>query len=163
MQEQNKVVEYREAVVRLAEEKGWFVFPCKPNKKPFTKNGFKDASSDPEQVRKWWTQHPNALVGMPTGGNGLFVLDVDVHKDDGFASLAALEKTHGALPAGPYVDTPSSGRHYYFRAPLERIPGCSASKIGPGLDIRGEGGYVIVPPSPGYVWHNSGLLVPEVF
>lgn len=124
------------------------VFPCRPNKSPWTKNGFKDASTDHERVRTMFQDRPNALIGMPTGeASGAFVLDIDKRLGcDGFATLAQLGI---ALPQAPMVITPSGGIHVYFR----HIPGLknSAGKIGPGIDTRGEGGYVCVPPSVGYL------------
>jgi hypothetical protein len=59
-------------------KKGRKVFPCDPaSKKPLTKHGFKDASSDPQQIKKWWKRWPYAMIGTPTG-NGFFVLDIDL-------------------------------------------------------------------------------------
>ncbi len=81
------------------------------------------------------------------------MLDVDT-RTDGHRTLAALITEHGPLPAGPVVATPSGGRHFYFRYQ----PGlkCSAGQIGPGLDVRNDGGYVAAPPSTrpdgAYAW-----------
>lgn len=60
---------------------GMQVFPCKEDKSPHTENGFKDASDDPAQLKKWWKAHPKALVGVYTGGSDVIVLDVDVKRD----------------------------------------------------------------------------------
>lgn len=59
--------------------KGVPVFPCDPaKKKPLTKHGFKEASTDPATIAEWWERWPNAMIGMPTGkASGVWVLDVD--------------------------------------------------------------------------------------
>lgn len=138
-------------------ELGYVIFPCKENKTPHISGGFKAASKDREQICSWWADWPNALIGMPTGKqNGFFVLDVDIKPDKngvpakGEESLAALENKYGKLPDTVETRTMSGGRHLYFR----HVDGVrnSASMIGLGLDIRGEGGYVIFPPSPGYAF-----------
>src|SRR5690242_5787702 len=68
--------------------RGMPVFPCRNDKRPYTEHGFKDASRDPDQVTKWWTEHPDALIGIPTGTvSDLFVVDVDRKSHDGFATL----------------------------------------------------------------------------
>lgn len=139
------------------------VFPCGANKRPITDHGFKDASTDAEQIRAWWTTHPSALIGRPTGAaSGVIALDVDSDPDkgiDGEESLAVLLRHHGPLPATWEVITPRGGRHLYFRHPGFSVP-CSAGKLGSGLDIRCDGGYVVTPPSVlpdgrGYVWEGS--------
>ncbi|WP_154794717.1 bifunctional DNA primase/polymerase [Occultella kanbiaonis] len=127
------------------------VFPCGPDKRPLTRHGFKDATTDLAVVRDWWAQHADAMVATPTGSaSDLAVLDVDVkHGIDGEASLAALEAELGPLPVTMAVRTRSGGRHLYFRH--DGASRSSASRIAPGIDVRAEGGYVIAPGSPGYV------------
>lgn len=136
-----------DSAVALA-KRGKPVFPCKQDKSPLTEHGFKDATKDSGIIRQWWTQHPDALIGMPTGSvSGLVVLDVDnKNGHDGDESLYQLQLKYGQLPDTPQVLTPSGGRHVYFQHPGIPIKS-TASGIGDGLDIRGEGGYVIVPPS----------------
>jgi len=131
--------------------KGKPVFPCGINKKPLTAHGFKDATTDPAQIREWWEKWPDASIGMPTGkASGLWVLDVDL--PDGPASLEALEAKHGKLPPTLTQKTGGGGSQFFFVLPEGRTVKNSAGKIGMGLDIRGEGGYVILPPSD----HESG-------
>lgn len=140
------------------------VFPCKPDKKPYTDHGFHDASTDPEIIRRWWAKWPDAMIGMPTGAaSGRDVLDVDMDElqgKDGEAALAALVAKRGPLPDTQEVLTPRGGRHVHFLAdPARPIPS-RASKIGADLDIRGTGGYVILPPShradgKAYEWELS--------
>ena len=132
-----------------AASRGKPVFPCNLDKKPLTKNGFKDATDDPNVIKQWHTQYPEYMLAMPTGTEETYtVLDVDINqlKDvDGNDSLSELEARYDRLPDTPEVMTPRGGRHIYF----QYVPGLknSAGKLGPGLDIRGEGGYVIAPPS----------------
>lgn len=128
------------------------VFPCRPDKRPYTARGFHDASTNPAQVEAMFRQFPDATIGMPTGeASGVFVLDIDRH--DGVDGFATLQGLGWSLPPAPTVQTPSGGMHVYFA----HSPGLrnTAGKLGPGLDTRGDGGYVIVPPSPGYVWRTQ--------
>jgi hypothetical protein len=122
--------------------KGRPVFPCK-GKVPLTKRGYLDASTDPRQIHAWWNRYPDANIGIPTGeGGGILAIDVDQP-----AGLDAFESEHGELTATRTHSTSNGGMHYLYQYPK----GCgirnSASKLAPGLDVRGEGGYVIVPPS----------------
>jgi hypothetical protein len=135
-------------------EKGIPIFPVAPphlggpaaGKRPMTKNGFHDATADVVRIRQWWERHPDHNIGMPTGAvSGLWVLDVDVDKG-GIASFLELIQTHGALPATATVRTGGGGWHFYFAYPGFPVK-CSASVIAPGIDVRGDGGYVVAPPS----------------
>jgi DNA-binding transcriptional ArsR family regulator len=124
------------------------VFPCKPGgKEPLTSNGFKDASTDPERIRAWWSRWPEANIGMPTGKrSGKIVVDGDP-RNGAYDSLAELHEEGHELPLTATIKTGGGGFHHYFNYPAGREIRNSAGKVGPGLDIRGEGGYVIVPPS----------------
>lgn len=126
------------------------VFPCKPDKTPYTSHGFKDATTDQAQIKKWWSQHPDAMIGMPTGNvSGVFVIDIDVNdKENGFETLTALEAQYGPLPVTLTSMTPSGGTHQLFSMPETGSPlRNSTRRLGPGLDTRGEGGYIILSPS----------------
>jgi hypothetical protein len=145
-----------DAALRYAAH-SWPVFPCHEEglrrKQPRTPNGFHNASVDPQTIRAWWSAWPEALVGVPTGSaSGVVVLDIDCKRPDadGYESLEDLG--HSILPDTPMVHTPSGGVHVYFANP-ERLLRNSTNEIGPGIDIRGGGGYVIVPsPGSGYRW-----------
>ena len=120
---------------------GLAVFPCGHDKRPLTENGFKDASTDAEKIRAWWSAHPHAMIGMPTGpASGIDVLDIDVKNVDGFAALPGWSDMSPVV-----VRTPSGGAHVWLKS--DGTIRNSAGKIAPGVDTRGEGGYVIVPPS----------------
>ncbi|MEQ9811698.1 MAG: VapE family protein, partial [Azospirillaceae bacterium] len=126
------------------------VFPCWPDKKPRVTGGFKAATTDPAMIDTWWKDWPDAMIGMPTGEpSRLIVLDVDVDSEkdlDGQASLAALEAEYGPLPATRTQRTPRGGTHHIFAWPGHEVSS-SAGKLGRGLDVRGDGGYVILAPS----------------
>jgi hypothetical protein len=125
-------------------KRGTYVFPCLPRgKTPATSRGFKDASVDPDVIRAWWRQ-ADFNIGIATGAiSGILVIDID--GIDAEAELAKLERDHGALPASVEVIT-ARGRHVYLRWPEAAVRN-SASRLAPGIDIRGDGGYVIAPPS----------------
>ena len=138
--------------------KGLRVFACQPGRKlPFGGgHGCKDATTDRDTISKWWTEVPDANVAIATG-DGLIVLDIDTKNgNDGWGTLDALMRDHGELPGTRGVTTPTGGCHLYFRAPKDAGIRNSASKHGPGLDVRGCGGYVLAPPSivdgKPYVW-----------
>jgi Virulence-associated protein E/Bifunctional DNA primase/polymerase, N-terminal len=142
------------------------VFPCNPiDKKPLTANGFKDATRDETQILAWWQQYPNAMIGVPMGpASGMWAIDLDIdpaRKIDGKAALDQLIAQRGALPPTWMTVTPRGGRHLiWIWDPNVEIRN-SASKIGPGIDVRGEGGYVCLPPSRRadgalYQWDPAG-------
>jgi hypothetical protein len=127
--------------------RGWPVFPCHPStKQPYTAKGFKDATTDVNQISVWWNLHPTAMIGVPTGtASGLWVLDIDVKSNaNGAIELAKLEAANGSLPSTLKVSTPSGGTHYYFKH-TEGVK--NRGGLQPGIDVRGEGGYVIAPGS----------------
>ena len=128
--------------------KGWAVFPLQPGAKaPLTPHGFKDASTDHDQINRWWAEHPNANLGLCTGqASGVIVIDVDRHgSNDGEASLAKLEDEFGPLPATHQVRTPNDGRHIYFAHADQELRSRIAMR--PGIDLKADGGYVVAPPS----------------
>lgn len=140
--------------------RGFTLFPCSRNGKiPITKNGFKDATRDKKIIEQWFKENPNANVGIPTGKvNGITVLDVD-ERHGGFYSLQDYD-----VPDTPYVETGGGGKHYYFKYTPQAKTG--ANRVGLGLDIRNDGGYVIAPPSihksgKKYMWCDEDLPFAE--
>jgi putative DNA primase/helicase len=129
---------------------------CKScGKHPRTEHGLKDATTDPAIINDWWDRWPAANVGIVTGPeSGFFALDIDRHGADGAATLAALESQYGPLPPTVEAITGGGGRHIPFRYPagetIKSVPG----KLGPGVDVKGLGGYLVAPPSR----HASGRL-----
>jgi hypothetical protein len=166
-----------DAAFRYATEQHWTVFPVPPGtKKSHTcaersKSGRRwGAERDPKIVERYWRRWFNANVGIPTGvENGIFVLEADTaegHDVDGTANLAALVHHHRPLPQTLTAISPSGSVHRYFKYPLGLIVNNSASKLGPGVDIRGEGGMVLAPPSKKgprdgrrYTWLNWGTPI----
>jgi hypothetical protein len=121
------------------------VLPVK-GKIPLLKDWPNLATTDPDTIRYWWAQWATANVGIATG-HGLWVLDVDPDKG-GDDSLRALEGQYGPLPQTPVVLTGGGGSHYYFYFQHPGLSiGNSVGKLGPGLDIRADGGQVVAPPS----------------
>jgi hypothetical protein len=132
------------AALQLA-QKGLAVFPCQPRgKEPACDTGLHAATTDLERIDRWWHAFPDLNIGVATGtASGIFVLDID--GEDGEGSLLKLEGEHGTLP--PTVEAiTGKGRHCYFCTGKHKISN-SVGQIGVGLDIRGDGGYVIAPPS----------------
>lgn len=117
----------------------------RPGKHPMTKNGVRDASDDLVVITDWWTETGNMPnVGIATGAvSKLVVLDIDV-KGGGMDTLSIWKQEHGEMPHTPTVRTPTGGLHFYFRY-ADGVG--SKTGIAPGIDIRGDGGQVVAPPS----------------
>ena len=166
-------------------KRGWPVFPChspangtcscgkttcaSPGKHPRVEHGLKGATTDPAIIRSWWVKWPAANVAIVTGAeSGLVVLDVDPDKG-GTESLYDLQHRHGQLPPTPENLTGGGGTHLFFQRPGIPIKN-STGALGPGLDVRGDGGYIIAPPSLHvsggvYEWdieHNDHLVPPPM-
>ena len=131
----------------LAAEMGLPVFPCDAQKRPMTQHGFRDATKDPETIRRSFRNA--AMIGIPTGeASGFFVLDLDCK--NGAKGLEWLAAHEARLPQTRRHRTRSGGVHLLFGMPASRAVRNSASRVGPGVDVRGSGGYIIAPPSDGY-------------
>lgn len=124
------------------------VFPCKQGgKRPLTEHGHLDATTDPRKIHAWWNRWARANIGVPTGRrSGLLVIDIDPGKG-GEESLVSLEATYGPIPETTVVRSGRGGRHFYLRYPEDAEVRNSSGRLGPGIDVRGEGGYVLAPPS----------------
>ncbi len=140
------------------------IFPCQPNgKTPACPRGFKDATADREAIAAWWQETPRANIGLATGApSGVFVLDVDP-KNGGLGTLMRVIGKYGKFPETPRAETGGGGWHYFFKLPEGGLPS-SGGRVGPGLDIRGDGGYVVAPPSVHesgreYLWEIDGCLL----
>lgn len=143
----NQECPQRSKLLKAAQDyaaQGWPVVQCEPGgKKPLIKDWPNRATTDPRTIEERWRRCPDANIGILTGKrSGIWALDVDNP-----ASLDALEAEHGKLPATRTHATGSGGIHYLYRYPLGEHIGNSAGRLGDGLDVRGEGGYIIVPPS----------------
>jgi hypothetical protein len=134
--------------------RGWSVIPIRPHdKRPAIRwMEYQHRLATEDEIREWYRHWPNANVGIVTGAiSGLVVLDVDP-KHDGDASLEGLIREHGPLPHTIEAETGGGGRHLYFSHP----GGMVRNKVGlaSGIDLRGDGGCVVAPPSI----HASGKV-----
>lgn len=136
-----------------------------PGKHPLTRHGFKDATDDIVQIKKWWEEWPSANIGIATGlESNIIVIDVDP-KNGGGNSLQSILRVAGEqketliAQSGGHKD----GRHYYYTHPGGGIR--SSSGLRPGLDIKANDGYVIAPPSihatgRTYRWVSKAPIAP---
>lgn len=161
---------------------GFAVFPCytidngvcscgngaceSPGKHPIgslVPQGLRNADTDAGIIREWWATYPDANIGVATGDvSGVVVLDIDL-KADGEATLRNLESRFEQLPATWAVETGGGGFHFWFRMPSADVRN-SAGTIGPGIDVRANGGYVIAPPSlhvSGQAYHWAEAMHPK--
>lgn len=163
-------------------DRGWSVFPChfpieggcscrqtdcsSPAKHPRVAGGLKAATRDEEVIFRWWRRWPWANIGIRTGAlSGLLVIDIDP-PHGGDESFDRLVGKHGPLPAGAQVRTGSGGRHIYFRHPGGIVRNDAGRRLGAGIDVRGDGGYVIAPPSDHasggrYKWTGLSVALPD--
>ncbi|HET9967966.1 MAG TPA: bifunctional DNA primase/polymerase [Streptosporangiaceae bacterium] len=126
--------------------RGWPVFPCHPGEKtPATTHGYRDATTDPEQITTWYTRRPDANLAIATGHPGPDVLDVDDHGPDrnGYGALAQLRDAGLLGNAAAYLRTPGGGLHAYYTGTTQRCAHLAAHR----LDFLSAGGYVLAPPS----------------
>ena len=129
---------------------GLAVFPLRArNKTPATKNGCKDATTDQKQIASWWNRWPDANIGIATGSvsGGLVVIDLDRDEEkgrDGYEILQEWQRQHGQLPDTCQSITGRGGYHLLYRDTAEHR---NAQALFEGVDIRGEGGYIVAPPS----------------
>ena len=160
-----------EAALQYA-ARGWKIFPAriKPKKMSYVaglrsggpKWGMTD---DTTTIRGYWDRWPRARIGLPTGlDNGFIVVDADTvsgHGVDGVGNWLRLCQSEGGLPATLTAMSPSGSMHYYFLHPVTMRVRSSAGELAPGVDVRGDGGMVIAPPSVGkergerYQWVDS--------
>ena len=133
-----------EQALALAET-GFFIFPVDGDKKSLIKDWPNTATRDEEKIKEWWSLWPDGNIAAAPDRSGHFVIDLDMKKGkNGVAELEALEAQHGSLPDSTYVvTTPSGGFHLWFRGKANS----SAGTIAPGIDVRGTGGYVVMPGS----------------
>ena len=148
---------------------GLAVFPIKPrSKQPLTTHGFKDASKDQQQIDQWWSRWPDANIGIATGSasGGLVVIDLDIDDKkgvDGRETLRKWEAHHGKLPVDTWTAITGRGGYHYFYHDSATVR--NRTGIYKGIDVRGEGGYIVAPPSihPNgntYTWEHDPVLFP---
>ena len=141
---------YLEKAIEYATKYNWAVFPVSPKtKKPLTPNGCKDAKKAVGPIRAWWKKFPNAAIGVATGSmSNLIVIDEDIDEEkgkDGYHEVSLWERDHEPFPDTVQAITGRGGYHLYFKYSGSDIR--NRTGILDGVDVRGEGGYVVVPPS----------------
>lgn len=131
---------------------GFSIFPCHSGgtkaKQPMPFIKWRDVSTkERTQITAWWQKWPDAAVGLDLGKSGLLVIDADRHgEDDGVEAFGALMAENGFDPdSAPLVATPNQGNHHFFRQPPGRTFGNGRGMLPAGVDVRGDGGYVIAP------------------
>ena len=129
---------------------GLAVFPLNPKEKyPIYNGGFKLATTDPKQIGKWWRRNPTANIGIATGqiSGGVFAIDLDVDDNkgiNGYETLRDWERDHGELPETASTITGRGGYHLLYKTDR---PVKTRANIMPGVDVRGDGGYIVAPGS----------------
>jgi hypothetical protein len=109
-------------------------------------NGIKSSTRDEDTVESWFDSGTPWNIGIVTGqASGIIVLDIDP-RHSGDKSLAAIEQKYGPIPPTCWFNTGGGGNHILFRHPGRLVPN-SAGRIGEGIDVRGDGGYIVAPPS----------------
>lgn len=135
-------------------------------KPEFAPHGVYSATLDKDVISEWWKKEPNANIGIAAGSlsGGLVVIDIDKHGEvDGYDTLLEFQREYGELPDTANTITGSGGYHFFFRSSEEiKTPSGAKSPVGvlPGIDIRGEGSFVVAPPSihpngSPYVWEQT--------
>lgn len=144
-------------------KRGLAVFPLEPKgKRPLTRNGCYDATKDAAQIKAWWQKWPDANIGIATGSRSgnIAVIDLDIDEDrgiDGYHELEDWKRKNGQFPETWTAITGRGGYHLYYKV-NEEVK--NRAKIIDGVDVRGEGGYVVAPPSihsngRRYEWENA--------
>lgn len=134
-------------------------------KHPWTENGFKNATTDEQQIIDWWTEHPNANVGIATGmvSGGLVVIDADL-KGGGYLTWQDIVEEHNGHEDTAIVETGSKGSHTFFYS--DRPVKSNRDVLALGIDIRADDGYVVAPPSNHvsgeYVWVNPDMPIAQL-
>lgn len=138
------------------------IFPCDLSKRPLTANGFKAATKDAEAITRWWKQHPDALIGVPTGETTRLVV-IDYDPDKANADTREWVEQWASLLAGTFgTETPRGGKHWYFQAADAYASGANIwldGKKRAGLDVRANGGYVIYWPAHGLALFDNPIAI----
>ena len=135
--------------------RNWLIFPCGVDKKPLTRNGVLDATTRPDIIKKWWTDHPTANIGLDVGAAGMMVLDYDPGSD-----YEQCEADNDVPLTFLWAITPRNGTHRYFMLDPNEIVAASVGVIYPHVDVRSFHSYVLLPPSRTkdgyYSWGGEG-------
>jgi len=134
---------------------GFYVFPCQSkvgcdgDKTPLISSWRESSTYDPELISQWWRRHPHALIAIDCGKSDIIVIDADRHSEevDGVANLQEILGSDLAIVGCPIVETAGNGLHLYFAQPHQDRFRNSRGALPPGIDVRGDGGYIIAPGS----------------
>lgn len=162
-------------------ERGWRIFPChsiidgrcscgqrncsSPGKHPRTRNGVRDASLDPKVVNRWWKTWPSANIGLACGkASNIVVIDIDGHANPALDEYESVRKD-GPLPVSLRAKTGGGGYHLFFSYPAAPVP--NRVRWLEGVDVRSDGGYVILAPGTHisgkqYEWLNESHPIAEL-
>lgn len=134
--------------LEMYSKKEWRVLPVSSKKVPLIRSWPSKASSELDIIQQWWKQYPYANVGLATGReSGFWVLDIDIkHGVNGLESISKEFKDFDASTFPAHVRSPSGGLHIYFQW-CDDLPVTVAANVLPGVDIRGETGFIMAPPS----------------
>jgi hypothetical protein len=150
------------AALAYAKNQSWPVFALAKGSKvpPRGSHSFQDATTDPQAIRRAWARWPEANLGLDCGAAGLVVIDLDLKSQaNGLDTWRGLKARYGLGDETVTSRTPSGGVHLIFRSPEGVVIRNSAGRLGPGVDVRGRGGYIVLPPSTIRGGAHSGRYV----
>src|SRR6056297_1896651 len=131
--------EILEQALIYAEKMGWHIHPCRKDKKPYLNDWPHRATNDPLKIKEWWRKWPDASIGCKCGPDSrIWVVDVDL--PDGPETIKRMQRENGDLPATLKQITGSGGLQMFFNYNGTEVRN-SSRKLGPGIDVRGNGGY----------------------
>jgi hypothetical protein len=136
-------------------------------KHPRTMNGVLDATSEKSKIDYWWRMWSDANIGLATGADsGFIVIDVDP-RHGGTETLTQLQEKHGKFTEKVWAKTGGGGWHLFFKHPGFKVKNNQSGKLGSGVDVRGDGGYIVAPPSvhasgESYTWGVDTLDFPQM-
>lgn len=144
------------ADIKALMQRGFNVLPVQPaSKKPAldTWRELQERKVTDQEIREWWGKYPQLGVAVITGAiSNVVVIDIDVKRGGDVDNLD--------LPPTLVAITPSGGRHYYYKHPGKVVR--NSVDLLPGIDVRGDGGYVVAPPTPGYRWENPDAPIADL-
>jgi len=141
-------MEQRE-LINIIIKRGWSIFPCGPDKKPLTRQGFKNATKDKARIIAWGEEHPNFKIGIPCADNYFFAVDID---PEGIKTWNKWVREYGSAGKGPKQHTPRGGLHALYKLPVGLPVPNTAGKLAEGVDLRSNG-YICT--GDGYTWETG--------
>jgi len=157
-----------EAALKYA-ERGWFILPLKPKDKIAVLKEWQNKSfNTSEKIHEWWDKNPNYNIGLNCGMSNLVAIDIDVCDEtpDAYEAWKELCQKHNINYDTIHNLTGRGGHHFIYSAPNHKIS-CSQGALAPGIDVKAQGGYVVIPPSihpnnKPYLWEESGTNLLDI-